>query len=412
MTAWWYAENGQKNGPVEPEELGQLFQAGKIGLQTLLWHEHMEDWRALADIDELKELKATVPPPLLQKGKPDPLSLPLATRWPRFFARIFDVWWETLLVAVVLGAILGRYSVSFVEWLSGPGAGNWFGILCIPIALLLDALIYRVVGNTPGKALVGLTVGTLGGRPLSLGQYLERNFSMWARGFAFGLPLINLFTMAHQSGRLGKGLQASYDESTGFRVRAKASGLVRKLTFGTAFVSLFVVMAVLNGIEQQDQREAVLTAAQKSYSWENPHTRLSAIIDSRWKQAAQPNADGQEIYTFSERADRAVVVFAVEQAPGFSMDAYVRAFHAHAATDMDFSDAGRFFERDKHLIWQGSGQMQGMASNRLNVQIVQIGSAFWRVVTIQTMPYEYSEQLVENLHTSLWNTVRLEGKSI
>lgn len=216
----------------------------------MLWHEGMDAWRPLCEVEELNGLKAVVPPPLPPKADPAPLSYPLATRWPRFFARIFDVWWETLLIVLILGTVLGRYSASFVEWINGPGASQLFGILCLPIALILDALLYRVVGNTPGKALLGLKVGTLDGKSLSLTQYFNRNFSMWASGLAFGFPLINLFTMANQSGRLGKGQQASYDEPTGFQVRSKPSGWGRKTAFGFAFAGLFVVMAVLNTMEQ------------------------------------------------------------------------------------------------------------------------------------------------------------------
>ena len=118
------------------------------------------------------------------------------------------MWCEVLLVSFVLGAVLGLYPASFVEWINKPGAGPLFSIFCLPIALAVDALLYRVVGNTPGKALLGLRVGTLDGKPLSLGQYLNRNFSVWVSGLALGFPLINLFTMAYQSRRLHRGQQS------------------------------------------------------------------------------------------------------------------------------------------------------------------------------------------------------------
>lgn len=406
MTAWWYVDKDKKIGPIETDELKRLLQSGKVGANTMLWHEGMDAWRPLDQVDELNELKAVVPPPLPPKAEPNPLSYPLATRWPRFFARIFDMWWETLLIAIILVAVLGRYSASFVEWLNGPGASQLFGILCLPIALVLDTLLYRVAGNTPGKALLGLKVGTIDGNSLSLAQYLNRNFRMWASGLALGFPLINLFTMANQSGRLGKGQQASYDEPTGFRVRSKPLGWVRKTAFGFAFAGLFVIMAVLNTMEQTAESESILSSAQKNYSWENPLTRLSANIDSRWKHAAQPNDDGQQIYMFSDRAERAVVILVVEQAPGYALDDYVSSFQKNMATKMRFSDGGRFFEREGRQTWQGNGSIIDSTSNRLNVQVVQIGSAFWRVITIQTMPYDYSDALVGQLHAALWGTVK------
>lgn len=405
---WWYLDNKEvKNGPVEPEELKRLFQSGRIGLHTVVWHEGMANWRTVNELDELKEFQAAIPPPLPTKANIDPLSFPLATPWPRFFARLFDLWWEVLLVAFVLGAILGTYSAAFVEWLNEPGGGNVFAILCVPLALILDAIVYRLAGNTPGKAMLGLRVGTLGGKPLTLSEYLGRNFSLWVSGLALGMPLINLFTMARQSGRIRKGLSASYDESTGFRVRAKTSGLLRKTAFGVAFLCLFVLMGTLNVMEQEAEREALERTAQKNYSWENPHTGLTAVVDSRWGHSMQKNEDGNDVYTFTESADRALVVIAAEHVPGFTLDDYVRAFLTNTgiSNSMRFSDGGTFFARDKLPIWQGAGTVPSIAANRLQVRIVQVGSTFWRVVNIQTMPYDYSDASVKQLNSALWRTV-------
>lgn len=408
MIDWWYADKDKKIGPVKKDEIKRLLQTGQIGAKTLLWHEGMETWQSFDKVDELKkldqpELKVSVPPPLPSQTELDPVSYPLATRWPRFFARIFDVWWETLLVSIILAAVLGRYSPSFVEWINvSPDASKLFPILCLPIALILDALLYRVFGNTPGKALLGLKVGTLDGKPLGLYQYLGRNFSIWSSGLAFGIPLINLFTMGKQSVRLGEGKQASYDEPMGYRVRSKPCGWVRRTGFVFAFAGLFVVMAILNGTEQTVQSEAIL----EYYTWENPVTRLNAKIDSRWKYTSQTNDDGQQINMFSERTDHAVVILVVEQAPGYTFDDYIRAFQKSTAANMRFSDDGVFFEKGGRQIWQGTGSQIDNTSNRLNVRIMQIDSAFWRVITIQTMPYGYSDPLVVPLQDALWGTVK------
>jgi uncharacterized RDD family membrane protein YckC len=405
MTAWWYAEKDKKAGPLEQGDLALFIQSGTIGPRTMLWKEGMESWLPLDEIKELQTLKAVVPPPLPPKVNPDPLTYPMAAPWPRFFARIFDVWWEILLISFPLGVVLGRYSAGFVEWINGPGAGQVFTIMSIPIALILDAAIYRLTGNTPGKALLGLKVGLIDASPLSFGQYLARNLSIWVKGLAIGFPLINLFTMAHQSGRLRKGQQASYDESTGYRVRAKPIGWVRKSSFGVAFLSLFVVIAVINSMEQAAQREVILSSTSENYSWTNPVTSISAKIDSRWKNSAQPNADGQQIYMFTERADRAVVILGIEHASGYTLDDYVQAFRKSTAKNMRFADGGRYFEKSGKLTWQGSGDMIDSTSNRLNVQVVQVGDDFWRVVTIQAMPYEYSELPATQLQAELWRTV-------
>lgn len=406
MTTWWYSEDNKKLGPVDIDNLTRLLQIGKVNPKTMLWKEGMESWLPLNEIAELQALMEAVPPPLPPKTSADPLSYPMATRWPRFFARIFDIWWEILLVSFAISVVLGYYSAGFVEWSNNSGSNQLLPILCLPIALFLDASLYRLVGNTPGKALLGLKVGLVNASPLNFGQYLGRNFSMWVSGLALGFPFINLFTMTKQSSRLGTGRHASYDEFTGYRVRAMPIGWARKILFGVAFVGLLAVMIAINAMQQTAQREATLSSMLEDYSWTNPATNLSTTINSRWKNSVQKNVDKQQVYTFLEQADRAVVILGIEHASNYSLRDYVTALRKNTVANMRFSDGGRYFEASGKQSWQGSGNMVGDTSSRLEVQVIQIGDVFWRVVTIQVMPYDYSDQMVTQLKKQLWDTVQ------
>ncbi len=66
MTAWWYSDKDKKTGPVETDELKRLLQTEKIGCKTMLWHEGMEAWISLEEVEELNGLKAAVPPPIIR----------------------------------------------------------------------------------------------------------------------------------------------------------------------------------------------------------------------------------------------------------------------------------------------------------------------------------------------------------
>jgi uncharacterized RDD family membrane protein YckC len=166
-------------------------------------------------------------------------SQPPAKRWPRFFARIFDCLWETLLVSEILLA-LGSYSAEFVVWLSQPFNRHAFGAICLLLAMFIDSTVYRALGNTPGKAFIGLKVTTSRGAQPTFGEYLTRNINLWAAGLGLGFPIFNLITMAYQARRLGKGQQASYDESSGNRVRATPIGTLRWMAFLLVFFTLYV----------------------------------------------------------------------------------------------------------------------------------------------------------------------------
>ncbi|WP_124950089.1 hypothetical protein [Sulfuriferula thiophila] len=104
---------------------------------------------------------------------------------------------------------------------------------------------------------------------------------------------------------------------------------------------------------------------------------------------------------FSEQANQATVILAVETVSGYSLDDYVSAFQKSTVANMRFSDGGNFFENN----WHGSGSVVNN-SNRLNVDVLQLGSVFWRIVTIQTMPYDSSDLLVNQLQDELWSTVK------
>lgn len=161
----------------------------------------------------------------------DPQIYVLANPVQRFFARIFDVLWEGLPVSIILIAIM--------PWLMRNdlfGAALLLTILGLPImlfiAIFIDALVFSVAGNTPGKALLGLRVVTGDGKPLNFYQYLSRNLS---------LPRVYLSAMASQYRRLSNGQQSSYDTELGFKVQAKSIGLHRKIISGLAFAILFLL---------------------------------------------------------------------------------------------------------------------------------------------------------------------------
>ena len=106
-------------------------------------------------------------------------AIPPAGPWSRWFARSFDVWWQTGLVALLLGHVLCQTSPAFLRWLETPFGWKLFGLACLPGGLLLDAALLALAGNTPGKALLGLRVVTADGRKPGFGELVGRNFGLW-----------------------------------------------------------------------------------------------------------------------------------------------------------------------------------------------------------------------------------------
>ena len=46
MATWYYAENDQQKGPVEPDEIERLIEIGTVGENTLVWKAGLAEWEA------------------------------------------------------------------------------------------------------------------------------------------------------------------------------------------------------------------------------------------------------------------------------------------------------------------------------------------------------------------------------
>jgi len=236
MDKWWYSVKSVIKGPVSKNDVRHLFIKGYISTDTLFWKQGMASW---SEIKGIPELSATLP---MTTGSGDRLdrtgneaSYPLAGRWKRSFGRVFDTSIEISFLAFLLEKIFEKYPIGWVEWLFTTGSNQFFPLICLPISFILDAIIYRVFGNTPGKYLLGLNVEHVTSAPLTFFPYLKRNIYIWFSGFALGLPLVNFYRMFFQLMRLGKKKQTTYDEELECRVRAKPIGWIRI----TVFIVLF-----------------------------------------------------------------------------------------------------------------------------------------------------------------------------
>ena len=52
----WYAENGQRRGPVSLDQLRQLVRAGVVTKQTLIWRKGLANWAAAGTVEDMAVL--------------------------------------------------------------------------------------------------------------------------------------------------------------------------------------------------------------------------------------------------------------------------------------------------------------------------------------------------------------------
>lgn len=125
-----------------------------------------------------------------------------------------------------------------------------------------SAPLCAVAARPAFLALLRVEVVTVDGRPLRFPQYLARNLSQWVYGFALGLPLFGLLTMAYQGWRVRAGREANYDVGR-FQVRPRDPGWLRPCIFMLVFVALLLTNTLSSIVVEKIMRfEAAARNAQ------------------------------------------------------------------------------------------------------------------------------------------------------
>jgi hypothetical protein len=221
-----------------------------------------------------------------------------ASAWVRACAR----WFDLMLWSTIIGYPLGYALAEVLPKIVPPSPEQpftWFAfasfiflMVSLPICLLLDALAYRWFGNTPGKALLGLSVRTRTDSALSAEQYLARNVAMWGPGLGFGLPGIQLIALFLSERALKKQGETRWDGKWGYSV----SRAPRQVWRVGAFCVLAIVMLAISKLDERAFSSNIqeLAIAQASQSFEHNERRSAPQPTYAAAQAASlPAAPSQ-----------------------------------------------------------------------------------------------------------------------
>nr|WP_298122491.1 RDD family protein [uncultured Pseudoxanthomonas sp.] len=213
MTHWYYADaQGQRQGPFTAGELGGHVRQARLGAQSLVWREGLEDWKPLsALVSELDLPAGTMDPPATGADAAAELRIPaadapyappaaqiaseqhyvgdgdvvLAGFWRRLAALFIDsmvVGFAYYLVLIVCVVVLGvGGSLLMRGGNDAEGMAAMFGMMALVYLLypVISAAYYVGFESsgkqaTLGKMAVGIKVTDIDGRRLTLGRALLR----------------------------------------------------------------------------------------------------------------------------------------------------------------------------------------------------------------------------------------------
>lgn len=397
---WWYSIGGKKEGPVDTATLRQLIQSGVVPKDALAWTEGMADWVRIRDARELTEPMLGGSPPSMPplpteddpysppraRGEPivppSPINLaflnePLAGPWRRFFARQIDLLVVGFPIAAIVSAAIATQSVAYAFWVQKPGNDVIYGLAIIPFVLIAEALLFAVIGTTPGKALLGVKVRTLSGEKPGLAAYLGRLVGVYFQGFGMGIPIVILFTMGSQYNRLSRRESASYDQGV-FRVTASPLGFLRVSAASLAIIGSFVLQAVLT-----EAGRAPSMASYATSTWTNPETARQTTLPAGWTTATEKSPDGLPVYMFRNPTIGAEVVFGSEAVPeSFTLENYLEAWRKAVAGDMALAADTGAARADLFDAVGARGHLVADSSIPITATLVKHEGKIWRVVMV------------------------------
>lgn len=160
----------------------------------------------------------------------------MAEPWPRFWARILDIWIEVALIGFAIGFLWPE--IFTLPIFSGQLGNFVFGLLTLPLAFILDAVVHGLFGTTPGKALAGLRVETLHLERVRTTLALRRNLQVYLHGFWLGIPLLSLIAFSRARDRLQTEDATQWDEALQTSVFDRGNSMAR--TVVTAVLALTI----------------------------------------------------------------------------------------------------------------------------------------------------------------------------
>lgn len=214
MQQWYYADGGERQGPVAAQTIADLFRRGRLRRDTLVWRDGLPEWQALGQhLDELGLAQPPAPPPSpvaspASAPRPaapaaapaeNPFAPPkapprdshgtegyaAATDAPvvqagfvrRWLALIVDSLVIALPLLVLLFVFVGLGALAMDDETAALVQVGYYGLYLLVAPLYYAGLESSASQATLGKRLLGIKVVDMEGRRLSFGRALGRWFA-------------------------------------------------------------------------------------------------------------------------------------------------------------------------------------------------------------------------------------------
>lgn len=449
---WYYSAEDAAVGPYSADDIENLFVTRQITAETLVWRKGLAEWMPLADTDEFAHLADVgLPPPLplarqqatagnardavlvAERAEPDQraggeprtaddrddgdghgnddnggaafsftaatVAPVLAGPWTRYFARSIDLSIIATVLLTVIYWVLPSINPQLLLQIDLVDGRVLFLIL-LPAALVINAIIITLTGNSLGKAIFAIRAEPIaGGTRFGFGGNLARELRVWVQGMALGIPLLNFFTMVPAFRAVLRGAPTSYDIGRA-TVRAYSDSRLRR-TLGMLFaLALYVGFAMLNVMDR-----AAIQSLERPISWTNPTTQLATTIPAGWQYEPATGADGAPLHGFANVATGRAAFLGLETAANMDMATYAAALSQGMSRTVTLGD---WSMSNLPGIWTASGQLKSSGAPA-TVYAAQNGSQFWRIVYVDQFSTTPGQIAEPEMTAALFRSVGIGG---
>ena len=174
----------------------------------------------------------------------------MAKPWSRYWSRLLDMFIWALPLAIGFGAL---YPTQALWFSTHDDTGLLLSFLLMPLIMVVDALCLALLGNTPGRAIVGIRVETIRHKRLSISTALNRNGQIYLRGFGLTIPIVSLFTLSSSYDKVKSGEQTTWDRDLYTRVYDVSSNPIRIFICAALVLILSAAPRVIDEMDRQKQ---------------------------------------------------------------------------------------------------------------------------------------------------------------
>ena len=222
---WFYAIDGNQNGPVPETQIKNMFDEGQVNEDTLFWTEEMPDWLSASEIVTFETYRKKSPPSLPETSNVSQIR-PLV----RFAARMIDINVFMMFVGFFIGVFQGQSNAVII-------------ILALFILNFSEAYLISTCSTTFGKWLCGTYVYDSDGSRLAYSKALKRSFLVYVSSCGLYLPIISLATMGSEFVMLRKKGKTYADDKGDFLVKHRKIGAIKTL-FVVSLAATFLLLSI------------------------------------------------------------------------------------------------------------------------------------------------------------------------